>query len=267
VTWDPQLYLRFAEDRARPFADLLARVDAARVDLPAPERVVDLGCGPGTATATLLPRWPDATVHGIDNSPSMIESAGQLAGARLTFTLGAIEDWQPAEPVDVIVSNAALQWVSGHQALLPRWVAALRPGGVLAFQVPAMSGSAAGRVFAEVAGRQPWRDQLAGVAGPTVGSVMGGAVRATGEYLRLLAGEGCRVDGWETTYLHVLPGADPVLEWFAGTGLRPYLDALEPRWHKDFRSQVAEGLREAYPPDPFGTVLPFHRRFVVARRP
>lgn len=118
-----------------------------------------------------------------------------------------------------------------------------------------------------MADRQPWRDQLAGVAGPTVGAAMGGAVRPAEQYLRLLAGLGCRVDTWETTYLHLLPGTDPVLEWFAGTGLRPYLDALRPEWRSDFRDQVAEGLREAYPPEPFGTVLPFHRRFVVARRP
>jgi trans-aconitate 2-methyltransferase len=167
----------------------------------------------------------------------------------------------------VIVSNAALQWIPGHAALLPGWIEALRPGGALAFQVPAMSGSPAGRVFTEVANRPAWRDRLAGVSGPTVGATREGTVHPTGEYVRILGELGCRVDAWETTYFHVLPGDDPVLEWFRSTGLRPYLESLEPARHPDFLAEVGAALREVYPRQPFGTVLPFLRRFVIAYRP
>jgi trans-aconitate 2-methyltransferase len=259
--WDPQQYLKFADDRGRPFADLLARVA-----VPHARAVVDLGCGPGNATATLADRWPEAHVYGIDADPAMVEAAGQLAGPRLSFAREDVRAWRPEQPVDVIVSNAALQWVPGHQDLLPGWVAALRPGGVLAFQVPRMSGSPAGRVFGEVAGDPRWRDRLAGITAPTVAATDNGIVRPTDEYVALLTGLGCRVDAWETRYYHVLAGEDPVLEWFSGTGLRPYLSALEPDARDQFRAAVAARLREEYPRRPFGTVLPFLRCFVVAYR-
>jgi trans-aconitate 2-methyltransferase len=253
--------LKFADDRGRPFADLLGRVA-----VPHPRLVVDLGCGPGNATATLAERWPEAQVHGIDADPAMVAAAGPLAGPRLTFAREDVRTWRPAEPVDVIVSNAVLQWVPGHLDLLPGWVHALRPGGALAFQVPRMSGSPAGQVFSEVAGFPEWRDRLAGITAPTVAATDNGTVRPTDEYVDLLAGLGCRVDAWETRYYHVLAGADPVLEWFSGTGLRPFLDALEPEARGEFRAAVAARLREVYPRRAFGTVLPFLRCFVVAYR-
>ncbi len=261
MTWDPKQYLKFADDRGRPFADLVARVD-----VPDAERVVDLGCGPGNATATLTARWPRAHVYGIDSDPSMVEAAGALAGPRLSFALGDVREWRPDEPVDVILSNAVLQWVPGHLELLPGWVQALRPGGALAFQVPRMSGSPAGLVFTEVASAPRWREQLAGVSAPTVGATDQGLVRPLDEYVDVLGRLGCRVDAWETVYHHVLAGEDPVLEWFSGTGLRPYLNALPAQERDEFRTAVAARLREAYPRRPFGTVLPFRRYFVVATK-
>lgn len=264
-SWDPDQYQRFAAERARPFHDLVAQVPTRD-----PAAVVDLGCGPGTLTATLAQRWPRATVRGLDSSPAMIISAGPRAlPGRLEFTLGDVLDWHP-EPasVDVIVANALLQWVPDHLALLPRWSAALRAGGSLALQVPATGGSPADAVFRSVAGSPRWKGRLASVSeGPTP---RGGdsPVREAGEYVDALARLGLRVNVWETTYLHLLPGADPVLEWFAGTGLRPYLDALatDPEALAAFRAEVAAGLREAYPRQPYGTVLPFTRIFAVASR-
>ena len=261
-TWDPALYLTFAAERARPFADLVQRI---AVD--GPGSVVDLGCGPGNATATLLDRWPGARVHGVDSSPAMIDEASALAGPRLTFELGAIEDWRPDAPVDVIVSNAALQWVPSHLDLLPRWVDLLTPGGALAFQVPANFEGPAAAVFREVATRREFAPALATVAGSGGPSARGGVARPAVEYVDLLGGLGCRVDAWETTYQHVLPGEDPVLAWYSGTGLRPYLEALDDQPRAAFREQVANGLREAFPARPYGTVMPFTRIFVVAYRP
>ena len=260
MAWDPAQYLKFEAERARPFHDLVARIA-----VESPQRVVDLGCGPGNATATLLDRWPGAVVHGVDSSAEMIATASGLADARLDFSVGDIETWQPDGPVDVIVSNAALQWVPAHVELLPRWMTGLTKGGALAFQVPSNVDGGAAAVFRAVAGRAPWADRLEAIA-ESWGPSQAGGVRSGEEYVDLLAGLGYRVDAWQTTYFHVLPGADPVLEWYSGTGLRPFLDALPEAGHAEFRAQVAAGLREAFPTRGYGTVLPFRRLFVIAYR-
>ncbi|NJC70888.1 methyltransferase domain-containing protein [Planosporangium thailandense] len=264
MSWDPEQYARFAAERARPFHDLIAQIPTT-----APETVVDLGCGPGTVTVSLADRWPDARVYGLDSSPDMIAAAARLARpGRLEFGLGDIAGWRPApDSVDVIVSNAALQWVPGHLDALPGWAAALRPGGTLALQVPLPRGVAATDVFRSVATSSRWAARLGPVASGT-GPRGVSPVQPATAYLDVLAGHRLAVDAWETTYLHVLPGPDPVYEWFAGTGLRPYLDALadDPPALERFRAEVAQRLREEYPQRGYGTVLPFPRLFVVASR-
>jgi trans-aconitate 2-methyltransferase len=264
VSWDPGQYELFATERARPFHDLLAQVPTTQ-----PERVVDLGCGPGTLTATLVDRWPAAHVYGLDSSPEMIARATGLSRpGRLEFGHGDIRDWRP-EPasVDVIVSNAALQWVPDHVAALPRWAAGLRPGGALAVQMPRSLNLNAMNLFRALASSPRWSARLGRVA-DGVGPQSITPVLPLAEYLDVLARTGLAVNAWETTYLHVLPGDDPVLEWFSGSGLRPYLDALagDPDTVASFRAEVAERLRTEYPRHDYGTVLPFHRLFIVATR-
>lgn len=265
TSWDPDQYLQFERERARAFHDLVSQVADLR-----PATVVDLGCGPGHLTATLSDRWPAAFVTGVDSSDDMIETAHKLGRpGRLEFTRGAIEDWRPSAPVDLVVSNAALQWVPSHVDLLPVWLRDfVNPGGALAFQVPGSGGSAATVAIRTVAASPQWAPRLGPVAvrrGPRSGS---SPVLTPDAYVDVLARLGYEVDAWETTYLHVLQGGDPVLEWFAGTGLRPYLDTLadDADAVERFRQDVAAALREAYPPEPYGTVLPFRRIFVVARR-
>lgn len=248
-TWDPRQYLTYADERGRPFADLLARVDAAD-----PATVVDLGCGPGNLTALLAARWPRADVLGLDASAEMIAAA---AAPGVRFEVGDLRDWAPAAPVDVIVSNATLQWLPDHLALVPRLVAALAPGGWLAFQVPANFDQPSHTIRTALAGRSPYREHLDGVAVP--------ASHDPEVYLRLLQGLGCEVDAWETTYLHVLHGPDPVFAWVSGTGARPTLQALPEGLRPAFEEKFRAGLREAYPDDGDGVVLPFRRVFVVAR--
>lgn len=194
----------------------------------------------------------------------MIEKAGALATDRLTFARGDIATWAP-EPasIDVIVSNAAFQWVPSHVDALPTLLAALRPGGTLAFQVPARS--AAADIFRTLAGSPRWARDLAAVSTDEARGSHHSTVREPADYADILAGLGATADVWETTYIHVLTGDDPVLEWYSGTGLRPYLDALGPDRVDAFREDVRAALRIAFPTRPYGTLLPFRRIFAVAR--
>jgi trans-aconitate 2-methyltransferase len=262
MRWDPQQYARFTDERARPFADLLARVAPERE----PHLVVDLGCGPGTLTATLARRWPGAQVIGIDSSPEMIAQAAASAAAqadgRLGFTEADLRTWTPPAPVDVLVSNAALQWVPDHLDLLPRLVAALAPGGTIALQLPQNFDAPSHTLLHGLRNTARWRPLVGDQIAPRLSRVAGAGGAA--DYLGILAAAGCVVDAWETTYLHVLTGADPVLEWMRGTGARPVLQALPDADRPAFEAEYAALLREAYPPRPYGTPLPFRRVFAVA---
>ena len=270
--WDPAQYRRYPGERSRPFFELLARVGAV-----SPRFVVDLGCGPGELTMTLAERWPAAEVLGVDNSAEMLAAArATLAGSReeahgrapgagpaagsLRFELADLRGFVPARPPDVVVSNAVMQWVSGHREVLIRWAAALAAGGWLAVQVPGNYDQPSHQILREMAASPRWKDALEGVS----------VTRQTdnpGDYLDLLAGAGCEVDAWETTYLHVLTGEDPVLGWYKGSGLRPVIAALPAAGGAEFLREYARQLRAAYPARSYGTVLPFRRVFVVAHKP
>ena len=255
MKWDPQQYNRYSDERSRPFGDLLARVAPE-----SPRRVVDLGCGTGALTAQLAQRWPSAQVEGIDSSAEMIGAAAAHASDRITFRVADVAEWTPCPEVDVLVSNATLQWVPGHRELLSAWAAALPAGGWLAIQVPGNFGAPAHVLMRELAESPRWAGQLAGVLRHH------DAVAEPVEYAQLLHAAGLAADVWETTYLHVLHGADPVLEWLRGTGLRPVLAALPPEEGAEFAATLAEQLRVAYPPGPDGTIYPFRRIFAAGHR-
>ncbi len=252
-TWDPDRYLTYADERGRPFLDLLARVGAER-----PGLVVDLGCGPGNLTRLLAERWPDAEVRGLDGSAAMIERA-RADGGRVHYDVGDLRAWEPpTSGVDVLVSNATLQWVPGHLDLLPRLFAALAEGGWLAFQVPGNVDEASHTIRTELASEPAYAARTAGVAVPSSHDPR--------VYLDVLAGLGAEVDAWETTYLHVLGGDDPVFTWVSGTGARPTLEALPGELRAEFEAEFRRRLRAAYPSRDGRVVLPFRRVFVVARR-
>lgn len=248
--WSPEQYLAYADERGRPFVELLARVAATT-----PDRVVDLGCGPGTLTALLAERWPTADVVGIDSSPEMVAAARPAAGLR--FEVGDLRDRQaPEGGVDVLVSNATLQWVPGHLDLLPGLVAQLAPGGWLALQVPGNFDEPSHVIRRELAQEPPYAVHTRDVAVP--------AAHDAATYLQALSGLGCEVDAWETTYLHVLEGADAVFEWVSGTGARPTLQALPDDLRPAFEIEFKRRLRTAYPERDGHVVLPFRRVFAVA---
>ena len=253
MSWDPDRYLVYADERGRPFVDLLARVP-----LTSPRSVVDLGCGPGTLTALLADRWPGADVLGIDSSPAMVERARSGAATTVRFELGDLRAWRPAEPVDVLVSNATLQWVPGHLDLLPTLAGHVAPGGWLALQVPGNHHEPSHLLLHELAADPRFARHTGGVARPHSHDPL--------VYADALRDLGLVVDAWETTYLHLLGGEDPVFTWISGTGARPVLQALPEDLRTVFVAEYKALLREAYPAGPHGTTLPFRRVFAVAHR-
>jgi trans-aconitate 2-methyltransferase len=264
AAWDPRQYAVFAGHRGRPFADLLARVDADD-----PRLVVDLGCGPGELTLGLAQRWPNARVVGVDSSPDMLARARELDGdGRVEWVEAAAEDWDPTESggsVDVLVTNATLQWVPSHLRLIPSWVAALAPGGTFAMQVPSNFDAPSHRLMREVAARHARADDL------RPGLARAQAVAQPQTYAALLLDLTPDVDVWQTTYEHVLAaepdGPHPVLEWVRGTGLRPVLGALDDKEREDFLADYEKELEAAYPRKAYGVIFPFTRTFAVARTP
>lgn len=258
MTWDPVQYQRFGDERSRPFFELVDRVPVEK-----PTVIFDLGCGPGPLTATLGARWPGALVIGVDNDRAMIASADAYATERTRFALADLATWTPELPADVIVANAAFQWVPGHRHRLIAWMDMLNPGGALAFQVPGNLDDAHHQIIRALRASARWRTvgRLAELPERTHDSF-----RAA-EYLDTLAPLSASVDAWETTYVHILSGTDPVLEWVKGTALRPVLAALDDEDERtDFCADLAPLLREAYPPRQWGTPFPFRRVFVVATR-
>ncbi|MDP0396801.1 methyltransferase domain-containing protein [Tsukamurella strandjordii] len=246
--WDPSQYLKFGDERTRPFVDLIARIPGdART-------VVDLGCGAGNDVAPLRARFPGAAIHGVDSSAEMIDRArSDIQDPNVSFEVADAAAWRPdgARP-DVIVSNAMFQWIDRHIELLPGIADAAAQA--FAFQVPGNQDAPSHALLAEVAAEF-------GITGYRTVDV-----RDPAEYLAALHRPGWTVDVWETTYLHVLQGADAVFEWISGTGARPVLARLDGAVKDDFVARYKAELNSAYPPQEYGTVLPFRRIFAVAAR-
>ncbi len=256
MTWSPQQYTRFEDDRTRPVRDLVAAIGG-----PDPGRAIDLGCGPGNSTEVLRARFPSAEISGLDSSPEMVAAARErLPGIR--FEVADIAAWTDPGHYGVILSNATLQWLAGHDSLLPRLASRLAEGGSLAVQMPDNLEEPAYQVMREVAGAERWRAKLEQAGGKR------GEMGTPEWYYRVLRPHCRRVDVWRTTYFHVLAGgADAVVEWFKGSGLRPYLAPLAPEEQADFLRRYREGVASAYPAQPDGSVLlPFPRLFMVGVR-
>lgn len=259
MPWDPSQYLKFAAPRERPALDLLARVPTDN-----PGRVYDLGCGSGNTTRLLQQRWPDARITGVDSSPEMLAearraSADSKARHPLDYIQGELATWLPSDPVDLLYSNAALHWLGNHETLFPKLMRSLAPHGVLAVQMPTGQDQPRLAVQAELAVRLKWSDRLVPLLFPRVGT--------PADYYDLLAPHSRALDIWQTEYLHVLSGDDPVAEWTRGSSLGPLLAALDEREAQEFYDEYAAHMRHAYPKRADGTtLLPFPRIFIVATR-
>lgn len=255
TSWDPGLYNRFKAYRERPAIDLMVQIPLDQ-DF---SRIVDLGCGTGEQAAVLAARHPTAHVTGLDSSPEMLGRA-RAREVAVDWVQGDIADYAPDDPPDLIFTNAALQWLPDHEHLLPRLVRMLPRGGVFACQMPLSHTEPWHVALRETAADGPWAEQLSGARGLT-------PLLAPQAYYRLLAPM-AEVDIWSTTYVHVLEGDDPIVDWMSGTGLRPYLDRLpEPELRRAFLAAYRQRLAPFFHPEPDGvTLFSFPRLFILARR-
>jgi trans-aconitate 2-methyltransferase len=255
MTWDPDQYLRFERQRALPFRHLVAAVDHLEAST-----IIDLGCGPGGLTATLLDHWPEARIKGIDTSEEMIENARRLTVAgHLDFEIGDVLTWRVSEPVDLMLANACFHWIDDHRRLFDHLLPQLADLGVLAFQIPANHTEPSHTILGDICSSPRWCHRLDGL--PRTGA------REPQWYLDELGSRDINVEAWQTTYIHVLEGEDAVLEWVRGTTLRTVLERLPEEAHEDFLDEYGARLRAAYPARDGKTVFPFKRIFVVATKP
>jgi trans-aconitate 2-methyltransferase len=256
LSWSAKQYVAFEDERTRPVRDLLG----ALPDMDA-RTVIDLGCGPGNSTEVLALRFPRAQVSGIDSSADMI-AAARLRLPRVSFALQEVQTWRAAGPYDVVLANAVLQWVPDHEIVLPSLMARLAPGGALAVQMPDNLDGPAHRLMREVAGAGPWAAKLVQARAART------AVADAEWYYQLLRPLCSRVDLWRTTYYHSLTGgAAAIVEWFKGSGLRPYLEPLSETERGAYLARYTAAISSAYPCLADGSVLlPFPRMFMVAIR-
>ena len=253
TTWEPQTYLRYADIRFRAGLDLIARIP--KLDY---STIYDLGCGTGYLTHILAETFRGSHVAGIDSSPEM------LAEARREFPLlnweqGDIRSWLPPAPPDLIYTNAALQWVPDHQTLLPSLLSKVRERGVLAMQVPRHFDSPSHLGLQDLVMQSEWR--------ATLEPLLLKPVPPPETYWSWLAPHARNLDVWETIYLQVLEGKDPVVNFMRGTALRPFLSVLPEDQAAKFVEAFSQRMAAAYPPQASGqTLFPFRRLFLVAQR-
>ncbi|MEM7316608.1 MAG: methyltransferase domain-containing protein [Planctomycetota bacterium] len=253
--WDANHYLKYGDQRTRAAADL-----AARIQLDAPESIADLGSGPGNSTQLLRERWPEASVVGVDNSSEMIDAANREFPGE-DWLLADIADWMPSQELSLIYSNAALQWLPGHDILLPRLFALVATGGAFAFQIPSSTFAAVRELIHEISRDSSWNDRM---EGPRSALTM----HPPSFYYDTLVAPASNLDIWETEYSHVLESKDAIVDWISSTGLRPFLDALDNAEERDsFLTRLRAGVSDAYQCRKDGRVLfPFRRTFVIAYR-
>jgi trans-aconitate 2-methyltransferase len=252
--WDPAQYLKFSGPRLQPALDLLARIPSE-----APKIVYDLGCGTGSLTRMLAERWPAARIVGIDGSAAMLDQARRGANGRnLSWVEADIRRWRADALADVIYSNAALHWLDDHTTVFPHILTQLAPGGVLAVQMPHNFAAPSHTCLAATIESGPWRERLSPM-------LRHAPVAAPADYHALIAPCVRRLDIWETEYLHVLEGDNPVVEWIKGSALRPFLDTLGGEERERFLADYGARIRAAYPPQGSGaTLFPFRRLFILA---
>lgn len=253
--WNSEQYLKFAAERTQPAIDL-----AARLACPHPARVLDLGCGPGNSTEVLRRRFPAAELLGVDNSPAMIERTKRdYPGISFQLYDAAAPLSELGGKWDVIFSNACLQWVPDHPALIVGLLDALNDGGELAVQIPLQEKAPVHALLRQVAALPHWK--------PFFAETRKFYCLDELEYCELLQTHAGTFAMWENDYFHILESPQSVLEWYRGTGMRPYLEALPEAKRAAFEQEILAGIEQCFPRLSDGSVVfKFARLFFIATK-
>ena len=253
MDWNPQVYLKFKNERTQPSIDLVSRIE-----LRAPDAIIDIGCGPGNSTQVLLDRWPKADLVGLDSSSSMIEAArAEYPGRK--WVIGDASRMSEKNRYDLVFSNATIQWIPDHETLIASLCRLAKEKGAVAIQVPRFDQMPIRKAIGEISRRDDWK-------APTDGVEALFTYHDASFYYNQLSRHAAKVDMWETTYFHVLESLESLIEFCRGAGMKPFLDRLSKNDDRmRFENEVLEELKKQYPLQPDGKVLfPFIRLFFVA---
>ena len=253
--WQPNLYLEFDKERTQPSVDLVTKINIEN-----PGRIIDIGCGPGNSTNVLKARWPNAEIIGLDNSEAMVSEAKSKYPAMSWLCADASGDLTKLGSFDIVFSNAAIQWITNQEILLPKLFGMLNRGGVLAVQVPCTKFMPIHTEVEKLAANDKWRNKFAGMASTY-------SIHTADYYYDIICNLNEEVDLWETHYYHIMKSHADIVRWFRGTGLRPYLDCLKDNeTHTEFIKEYENALKAVYHVQPDGKILfPFTRIFFVVK--
>lgn len=246
--WNPKLYLKFQNERTQPVKDLISRIN-----LKNPKRILDIGSGPGNSSIELRKKWTNADIIGIDSSDAMIREA-KNSYPEITFLLkDATKNLNDLGTFDLVLSNAAVQWMLGVEKLLPYWFSMLNPGGVMAMQIPNPLQMPIHIAMKKVSAKRRWGGRFAGFDD-------GLYLHEPFFYYDILSNMNGETDIWETHYQHILPSHDSIVDWYSSTGMKPYLNKLDNDECAIFKDLVLQEIRKKYPVNADGSVIfPFRR--------
>ncbi|MBI9084145.1 MAG: methyltransferase domain-containing protein [Desulfobacterales bacterium] len=253
--WKPDLYMRFNSERTQPSIDLIYRI--AQVE---PKSIIDIGCGPGNSTRVLVNRWPKSKIIGIDSSAAMIQKARQDYPNQ-EWVIADATSYEPEIKFDIVFSNAAIQWIPNHEALLMRFYSFLSDRGIVAIQIPQFWDMSLGQIINNIANKNRWRERTAGISSLFT-------IENRSFYYDILSKLFSSIEMWETQYMHILESHGAIIEMMRSTGLKPYLEKIDNDADKEvFEGAVLEEIKKAYPIQKNGKViLPFKRLFFIGYR-
>lgn len=252
--WDSEQYLKFKNQRTRPAIDLVQRIEINN-----PQKILDIGCGPGNSTKVLKNAFPKAHILGIDSSENMIKKAKETYSDIEFRIMDITDEDQSLENFDIIFSNACLQWIPNHKKLIPMIFSKLSKGGVLAVQIPMNFQEKLFTIMSETVHEDKW-DFSSIPAEPNT-------TLKCEEYFDILSSLTDNFDIWETVYYHNMPSVDSMVEWIKGTRLRPYLNALNSIDAKKLINEITEKASRVYTKQENGEIIfKFRRFFFTATR-
>jgi len=246
--WNPELYLKFNEERTQPAIDL-----AARINVKNPEKIIDVGCGPGNSTNVLSDRWPESEIIGIDNSASMIESARNNYPT-IKWRIEDVTKMETEEKYDIIFSNATIQWIKNQEKLISDLLKMLKDQGALAVQVPLYHNMPVSRAIENVSLNKRWKKQTSGAGDDFT-------FHSSDYYYDILSSQVKSIIMWKTSYFHIMPSHQNIVEMLKSTGMRKFLDRLDTQEEKiEFEKDVLKEIKNIYPTQKDGKVLFLFKR-------